>query len=279
MVIENDKKIKVIAEIGWNHMGDSILAEDMIRSAAEGGANVAKFQYWDPLHLKAGPWDTDGRREIYNNAALNEIKIKELQELCAKYNCEFLISVFGTKGAKMMHSLGIKDIKIPSHETINYKLIEFCANNFEHVYFSCGASTEAEVLAALEILKNGSCYYNLMHCVSSYPCPSEKANLARILWLKTLHSEVGFSDHTGSTSIAAAAVALGASVIEKHFTTDKNLPGRDNKFALDPIEFKEMTKNINEVNLSMIDHGNSYLDIEQDTVSNYRGRWEPQDYE
>jgi len=61
MVIENDKKIKVIAEIGWNHMGDSILAEDMIRSAAEGGANVAKFQYWDPLHLKAGPWDTDGR--------------------------------------------------------------------------------------------------------------------------------------------------------------------------------------------------------------------------
>ena len=82
-----------------------------------------------------------------------------------------------------------------------------------------------------------------------------------------------------STTIAAAAVALGATVIEKHFTTDKGLPGRDNKFALDPIEFKEMSDSLNEVNLSMIDHGNSYLDIEQDTVSNYRGRWEPQDYE
>jgi sialic acid synthase SpsE len=271
--------MKIIAEIGWNHMGEVGLAEKMIKSASENGANVAKFQYWNPAYLKEGSWDTDGRREIYNKAALNEKKISELQELCNKYNCEFLISVFGTRGAKMMHSLGIESIKIPSHETTNIKLIEFCAKNFKEIYFSCGASTEEEVLSALKILKKEKCKFNLMHCVSSYPCPDEKANLSRILWLKTLHSEIGYSDHTGSTIIPAASIILGASVIEKHFTTDKDLPGRDNKFALDPSEFQQMTNKIKQVVNSMIDHGNSFLDIEQDTVENYRGRWEPHDYD
>ena len=272
-------KMKIIAEIGWNHMGEVGLAEKMIKSATESGANVAKFQYWDPAYLKEGPWDLDGRREIYNKAALNKEKISQLQDLCNKYNCEFLISVFGTQGAKMIHSLGIESIKIPSHETTNIKLIEFCAENFKQIYFSCGASTEEEVLIAVEILKKGKCKFNLMHCVSSYPCPDEKANLSRILWLKSLHLECGYSDHTGSTIIPAASIILGSTVVEKHFTTDKDLPGRDNKFALDPIEFREMTSNINQVVNSMIDHGNSFLDIEQDTVENYRGRWEPHDYE
>ena len=271
--------VKIIAEIGWNHMGDLSLAEEMICAAKKSGADVVKFQYWNPDYLKPGSWDSDGRREIYNKAALTEEKINSLQKLSTKYECEFLMSVFGTNGAKFMKDLGLKVIKIPSHETTNTKLIEYCSENFEYIYFSAGASTKNEVLQANEILKSGSTSFNIMHCVSSYPCESNRANIERINWLKEVHDSVGYSDHTGSTIIPAVAVGMGASVIEKHFTTDKNLPGRDNKFALDANEFELMTKNIRETELSLVDHGIDYQDIEEDTVLNYRGRWEPHDYE
>lgn len=271
--------MKIIAEIGWNHMGEATLAEEMISAASESGANIVKFQYWNPEYLKKGSWDDDGRREIYNKAALNQEKIVGLVELSKKYNCEFLISVFGTIGAKLIHDLGQRTIKIPSHETTNLKLIEFCSNNFSHIYFSAGASSEKEVYEAVEILKSGSSSFNIMHCVSSYPCPNEKINLSRMAWLGSLSNDIGFSDHTSSTVIPAIAVTYGATAIEKHFTTDNNLPGRDNKNALEPKAFKEMVNNIYESISALKPLGNGYLDIEADTIENYRGRWEPHDYE
>lgn len=271
-------KVKIIAEIGWNHMGDIALAEEMIASAKNSGADVVKFQYWNPKFLKAGAWDNDGRREIYNKAALNEDKIVQLKRLAKKYECEFLMSVFGTKGAFDMKEIGLNQIKIPSHETTNLKLIEYCSNNFDYIYFSAGASTSEEIIEANKILKAGKASYNIMHCVSSYPCESNSSNILRLNWLKELHNSIGYSDHTGSTLIPSIAVGLGAEVIEKHFTTDKTLPGRDNKFALNPDEFKNMSLNIREAEKSIIDHGIDYQDIERDTVLNYRGRWEPHDY-
>lgn len=270
--------MKIIAEIGWNHMGDIALAEEMIAKASLSGSNIVKFQYWDPKFLKAGDWDSDGRREIYNKAVLSKEKILKLMEISTQNNQEFLISVFGTKGASFMKELGIKSIKIPSHETTNIKLIQYCADNFEYIYFSAGASTEEEVLAAVNILKAGKSDFCLMHCVSSYPCLDEKTNLPRLNWLRNLHPVIGLSDHSSSTLIPAVSVGLGVSVIEKHFTSNHNLPGRDNKFALEPTEFKEMSNNINIALKSMIDHGIDYQDIESDTVNNYRGRWEPHDY-
>jgi len=272
------KNITVIAEIGWNHMGDPDLAKKMISSAKSAGADTVKFQYWDPQYLKHGPWDTDGRREIYNKAALTSEKVIELKAISEENGCEFLISVFGTIGAKKMFDLGIKNIKIPSHETTNKKLIEFCSQKFEYIYFSAGASKSEDVIKACNILKQGKCDFNLMHCVSSYPVSDDKANLNRINWLSTLHDSVGYSDHTQSTIIPAFAVLNGATVIEKHFTIDKNLPGRDNKFALDAAEFTTMSSNIHKASESIIDKGIEYQEIETDTVMNYRGRWEPQDY-
>jgi sialic acid synthase SpsE len=271
--------MKIIAEIGWNHMGDIALAEEMVMKAALSGANMVKFQYWDPKFLKPGVWDTDGRREIYNKAVLTKEKILKLMEISEKYNQEFLISVFGTKGATFMKDLGVKSIKIPSHETTNLKLIEYCAANFDYIYFSAGASTSDEVLTAVKILKAGKSDFCLMHCVSSYPCGNERVNLSRLNWLKGLHSVIGLSDHSSGSVIPAISVGLGVSVIEKHFTSDHDLPGRDNKFALEPDEFKLMSDNILIASDSMIDHGLEYQDIESDTVNNYRGRWEPHDYE
>lgn len=270
---------KIIAEIGWNHMGDESLAENMIESASKSGATVAKFQYWDPKYLKSGDWDTDGRREIYNKAALTEQKIANLQSLCQKYNLDFLISAFGTRGAKVISDLGIKNIKIPSHEVANKKLIDFCSKNFNKIYFSSGASTQKEVEYANQVFKEAGNDYCLMHCVSSYPCPEEKSNLPRLEWLKKLHPVIGLSDHTQSVIAAASSLIFGVSVIEKHFTTNKDLPGRDNKFALNPQEFKQMVENIKEIEKSLYNHGLDYIDIESDTVNFYRGRWEPHDYE
>jgi N,N'-diacetyllegionaminate synthase len=271
-------QIEVIAEIGWNHMGDLSLASEMIESAANSGATMAKFQFWDPKYLKEGSWDQDGRRQIYDKAALTIDDIHQLVELTKVNNINFLISVFGTKGAKIIKDIGINSIKIPSHETTNLELISFCAENFEYIYFSAGASLESEVLVALEILKKGSADFNLMHCVSSYPCAPEHSNMPRLDWLKSLHHDVGYSDHTQSILIPSIALAKGARVIEKHFTIDKNLPGRDNKFALDASEFKKMTALLLEANNSLIDKGRDYQGIEKDTVENYRGRWEPDDY-
>lgn len=266
-------EIKIIAEIGWNFLGDMNLAERMIVDAKRAGANIAKFQYWDPATLKSGAWDEDGRRQIYEKAALNDSKINFLREICAKEGIEPLFSAFTLQGAKKLKEVGEINIKIPSHEINNKDLIQFSGNNFDFVFLSTGASTEKEVIDATDILKFSNCDFNLMHCVSSYPCEVSSSNMPRINWLKLLHSKVGLSDHTQSILTPALAVAMGASVIEKHFTSDNNLEGRDNKFALNPSNFRKMVDLIDEAKVSLNYLGNNYQDSESDTVKNYRGRW------
>jgi sialic acid synthase SpsE len=265
---------KIIAEIGWNFMGDMDLAEQMIEVAKESGADIAKFQYWNPAKLKPGPWDHDGRIEIYNAAALNDEKIILLQELCNKNNISFLISAFNASDAKFISELGIDSIKIPSHEVANEALHNFAANTFKKVYVSLGAGTLKEIEAACDIYNS---YDDLswvgMHCVSSYPCAPADANLPRLKYLNTICPSLGYSDHTSDVTSPALSIAFGASVIEKHFTINKELPGRDNKFALDPSEFSMMVNNIRIAEQSCIDHGPEPRDIEMDTMKNYRGRW------
>ena len=216
---------EVIAEIGWNHMGDPGLAREMINAAAVAGASTVKFQYWDPKLLGPGDWDVDGRREIYNKAALTPDKILQLASLSEEHSVKFLISAFGTNGARLLRELGIEEIKIPSHEIANAALLNFCARNFKQIYLSAGAATSEEVLNALNIMKSTGADFVLMHCVSSYPCPEGRANLPRLTWLSSLWPKIGLSDHTSGIISPPVAVALGARVIEKHFTTDKDLPG------------------------------------------------------
>lgn len=268
-----EKKIEIIAEIGWNFLGEITLAEKMIKAAKTSGASIAKFQFWDPNTLKAGAWDTDGRREIYNKSALNIEKIQKLDEICSANNINSLYSVFTLKGAKLIQSIGHKKIKIPSHEIANKDLISYCSKNFEFVYLSTGASVKEEVIHANDILKKGNAGYNLMHCVSSYPCNIDIINLPRINWLKSFHTNVGFSDHTKNVHAPSIAIALGVNVIEKHFTLNNELPGRDNKFALNPDEFKDMCKLISDTDKMLIDQGKDFQHSEKDIKNNYRGRW------
>ena len=271
--------MNIIAEIGWNHLGDMHLAEKMIESAKKAGATVAKFQLWDPAIMKRGDWDQDGRFEIYKKAKLNDERILLLSNICKKNNIEILFSAFGTVGAKRLLDLGFTSIKIPSHEIANKKLIKFCAENFSKILISSGASNLNEVIEANNILKNNKeINYNLMHCVSSYPCEVSQINLPRLNTLKKFHNNIGLSDHTSSVIVPSLTVSYGVSVIEKHFTIDNNLEGRDNKFALNTNQFELMVKNILIAKEANISHGDNFQIIEKDIINNYRGRWEPKDY-
>ena len=121
--------IEVIAEIGWNHLGDMDLAKKMIESASKNGASYAKFQSWSVKRLKPGSWDSDGRRQIYEKAELTESKHIELINPCKKFNIEFLSSVFSINDAKMLKKLNCKAVKIPSFESRNAELISYCDQN------------------------------------------------------------------------------------------------------------------------------------------------------
>ena len=264
-----------IAEIGWNFMGDMTLAEEMIAAASKSGATHVKFQYWREENLKPGEWDDDGRRQIYISAQLNEEKILQIDQIAKKYNVPSFYSVFNVRDAKVIKNLGFDIIKIPSHEVTNYELIDYCLENFSNIIFSAGACTEHEFKKIAEKINITKNKVILMHCVSCYPCPSENANLKRIKILSEYcpNIELGLSDHTGSEVLPAVSAAYGAIAIEKHFTTNRDLPGRDNKFALLPDSFKAMVENHKDALKGLIDHGINYQDCESDTVKKYRGRW------
>ena len=144
--------MEYIAEIGWNFMGDINLAEKMITSASSSGGTIAKFQYWNPNKLKKGPWDVDGRRQIYENAQLSENKIKRLLDICTKNDIEFMVSVFNYEDAKFISKITTEKVKIPSHEVNNIDLISYCLDNFTKVYISLGACSEEELDKASKLI-------------------------------------------------------------------------------------------------------------------------------
>ena len=264
-----------IAEIGWNFMGDMSLAEDMIAAAANAGATHVKFQYWREERLKPGEWDNDGRRQIYVSAQLDEKKIIQISNMAEKYGVPAFYSVFNATDAKVIKKLGFNIIKIPSHEVTNYELIDYCLKNFGLIIFSAGACTEQEFKIIAEKINSSKNKVILMHCVSCYPCPSENANLKRLELLSNYcpNIELGLSDHTGSEVLPAVSAAYGTTAIEKHFTTNRDLPGRDNKFALLPDNFRVMVANHKDALKGLIEHGIDYQECEKDTVEKYRGRW------
>ena len=264
---------EVIAEIGWNFMGNMELAQRMIADAASAGATCVKFQYWNPSKLAPGPWDSDGRREIYQSAALSPEKLETLMHMALGSGVEFLCSAFNCEDAQVLRSIGAESIKIPSHEAHNIALHQYASANFNRVYVSLGAASRGEVLDAADVYNESVCNWTAMHCVSSYPLDVDRANLRRLKWFKGFASSIGYSDHTESLVVPAVSVSLGCSVIEKHFTSSKDLPGRDNKFALTAPEFRQMVEYIKEAEACMIERGLAFQSVEVDTVNNYRGRW------
>ncbi len=262
---------ELIAEIGWNHMGNMQIAEEMICKASESGAKYAKFQTWSVDRLKSGEWDHDGRREIYEKAQLSYRDHELLIDLCEKYKINFLSSCFSIEDANLLKNLGQRKIKIPSFEVRNSTLIKFCLRQFDHVFISTGTATLKD-LDDLKVMVEGKST-TIMHCVSSYPCNFENANLPRISKLYEKFNDVGYSDHIRGIDASIASLEFLPSHIEKHFTIDNNLPGRDNKFAILPSELLSLTKYIKNKELLMIDHGINYQSCEEISRRDYQGRF------
>ncbi len=263
--------LSIISEIGWNHMGDMELAKKMILESKNSGADFAKFQTWKVKNLKNGPWDTDGRLEIYKKAELSEEQHIDLKEYSEKNNINFLTSVFNINDLDFLKSLKLDYIKIPSHEVHNIDLIKKAIDLFPKVLISTGASMWKEITETIKIFGTTDIIY--MHCTSAYPCDAENVNFPRLIELKKKVKLLGYSGHYSGIDDAKIAISLGAKFIEKHFTIDNKLPGRDNKFAILPSQLKSLCEFKNNYLKMNIDKGLDLQKNELDIMKNYRGRW------
>ena len=264
---------KIIAEIGWNHMGDINLAKKMIDAAKDCGADYVKFQTWSVKHLKSGTWDLDGRKQIYEKAELTEEKHEQLKKYCDKKKIKFLSSIFNSEHISLLRELGCSEIKIASCEALNFELIQECLKNFNHIYISTGGLTHKELEEVLGFTQPYADKITLLHCVSLYPCSAEESNIERIRLLQVLHrGKVGYSDHTHGTAAAYMAIAKGATVVEKHFTIDNNLPGRDNLNACLPEELKKICY-FRDIHEKCIDSVKLDRDEKEAGFEEFRGRW------
>jgi len=260
--------MNLIAEVGWNHMGNMDLASEMIESAAANGADCVKFQTWSASRLKPGPWDRDGRRAIYEKAELSDDDHRTLKHMCDENHVKFLTSCFCARDLDFIREELSDEIKIASTECNNENLVEQAIAKFKHVYISTGTALESEYLRWSKFEN-----VTLLHCVSAYPCPADRVNLPKLIALKNSVKRFGYSGHFQGPEDAIAAISLGASVVEKHFTIDNSLPGRDNKFALLPEEFSSISYYAKCFPDMMIDHGLGYQECEKEAREVYSGRW------
>ena len=261
----------IISEIGWNFLGDLDLAKKMILSSKEAGCKIVKFQLWNPRNLVAGEWDNDGRREIYEKAYLNESKYLDLFNFSKSLNLDCFASIFDKKSYEILKSVSKKYIKIPSVEAYDLDLIKKSLNDFEKVIVSTGALKEDELNNLLQF-KNLDNFY-ILHCVSSYPLDYKNCNFEKFFYLKKNFKNVGYSGHARGVNDAIFALSNGAKIVEKHFTIDNNLEGRDNKFAILPNELKFICDFEKDVKNMEKQYGLGLQKSEVDVYENYRGRF------
>jgi len=262
-------RCKIIAEVGWSHIGDMNLAKEMIDAAVECGADFVKFQTWSVSNLVSGEWDNDGRREIYEKAELSKDDHQLLFDYVKSKGANFLTSVFNHKDLWKLPEEYSDYIKIPSTEITNSALLEAVYEKFDHLIISTGASTFEEVVDATWDHLDGS---TLMHCVSAYPCSPSSACLNRIRRLQKFSGSVGYSDHTTGIAAPAFAISCGCEFVEKHFTTDPSLPGRDNKFAATPDILRSICQIRDDLSVMTECSSDEIQEVERG-ARDYRGRW------
>tara|TARA_Y100000996_G_C22496901_1_gene632701 strand:- start:240 stop:1061 length:822 start_codon:yes stop_codon:yes gene_type:complete len=266
----NFNKTILIAEIGWNFLGNLSLAKRMIREAKKSGADAVKFQLWNPKNLKSGSWDYDGRRELYNKSFLSYDKFKHLYKFSQKIKIECFASVFSKQDLNIHKKINKRIIKIPSSEAYDINLIKLALRNFSKVIVSTGTLKKKELLKLCNFKNNKLI---LLHCVSSYPLNDKDINFGKFFYLKKKFKNVGYSGHSPNIYDALWAIANNANVVEKHFTINNSLKGRDNKFSILPKDFRKISLFRN---FSSSATQKNTLDLQKceiDVYKNYRGRW------
>jgi len=275
----SNKAVFIIAEAGVNHNGDTKTAFQMVDAAKAAGADAIKFQTFkaeegvSKFASKAeyqinNTQNQESQLEMVKKLELSYDSFQELYVYCQDRGIQFLSTPFDFLSIEFLHTIDMPVWKVPSGEITNLPYLIKIAEIHKPVILSTGMSNLEEIEYAVKILRdNGAGEITLLHCNTEYPTPFEDANLRAILTLKEkFHFDVGYSDHTPGIEAAIAAVALGATVIEKHFTLDKNMDGPDHKASLEPDELKQMVDSIRKIELAL---GNG---VKEPTKSEWKNR-------
>lgn len=262
-------KVLIIAEAGVNHNGDINLAKKLIDVAAESGADIVKFQTAKAENV-VSRFAKKAEYQIENTGNSAESQLEMIQKLvlddsawpilidyCKQKNIKFLSTPFDVESVDLLHNLGLEIFKIPSGEITNLPYLRKIGKYNKQVILSTGMANLGEIESAIAVLvDSGTKRENitLLQCNTEYPTPFADVNLKAMKSLqKAFRLPVGYSDHTPGIAIPLAAVGMGAKVIEKHFTLDKNMEGPDHKASLEPCELKAMVQGIREIELALGD--------------------------
>lgn len=258
----------IIAEAGVNHNGDIGLAKLMVAEAAKAGADVVKFQAFvaekntsqhapKAEYQKASTDPNESQYEMLRKLELSREDHQVLIEECANHGITYLSTAFDTDSFDMLTGLGISVVKIPSGELTNLPFLRHACRLRLPVLLSTGMASLGDIEAAIEVIEavgTPRSLITVMHCTTEYPVPMEDVNLHAMVSIRTAFGvEVGYSDHTRGIEVANAAVALGAKVIEKHFTMDRSLPGPDHLASLEPSELAAMVTSIRNIERALGD--------------------------
>lgn len=258
----------IIAEAGVNHNGDMQMARQLIDAAAEAGADLVKFQTFRADRLvttsarkaayqMATTAADESQHEMIRRLELTEAMHDELIAYCRQRKIEFFSTAFDLQSLDYLMGLGMVRIKVPSGEITNLPYLRKVGGFGKEVILSTGMSNLGEIEAAIDALEKAGTSREriiVLHCNTEYPVPMPEVNLRAMRSIgEAFGVKVGFSDHTEGIEIAIAAVALGATVIEKHFTLDRSLPGPDHRASIEPDELGRMIRSIRNVEMAMGD--------------------------
>lgn len=248
----------IVAEIGVNHNGSLELAQQMIDKAIVANVDCVKFQISKNPHnvvskfaqkaeyQKNTTGANESQLEMIKKLQLTFNDFKILKEYCAEKGVMFLSTPFDLESCDFLNELKMEIFKIPSGEITNLPYLRKINSFGKKVILSTGMATLDEIQDALEVLKN--CKVSLLHCTTEYPCPYSDVNLNAMQTMRERFGlEVGYSDHTQGIEVPIAAVTMGATIIEKHFTLDRNMEGPDHKASLEPDELKQMVDSIRNI--------------------------------
>jgi N,N'-diacetyllegionaminate synthase len=274
-------KVLIIAEAGVNHNGSFDEALKLVDAAVNANADIIKFQTFSADRIvtttapkaeyqKQSNIDYEPQYQMLKNLELSGKDFAEIKQYCDIRGIEFMSTAFDIQSLEFLLDLGIKRIKIPSGEITNPQLLRFISKQNKEVILSTGMSRIGEIDTALSILISNGLTTNdisILHCNSAYPTPYEDVNLLAMKTIKsTFKTKIGFSDHTLGTEVAISAVALGANIIEKHFTLDRNLPGPDHISSLEVDELKYMVNAIRRVEKALGDSVKHVTRSEENTL-------------
>ncbi len=258
-------KTFIIAEAGVNHNGSLECAKRLVDAAAEAGVDCVKFQTFKSENLvssraskaeyqKVNTGNDDSQLSMLKKLELSFGDFIELKGYCENKGIMFLSTAFDLESADFLASLGMQVWKVPSGEITNLPLLERIAKTGKDIIMSTGMADETEISEAVKVLSRGGGRLTLLHCTTEYPAPLKDVNLKAMLTLGEKYNvPFGYSDHTKGITVSVAAAALGATVLEKHFTLDKTMDGPDHKASLEPDELKELVRAVREVEAALGD--------------------------